>query len=64
MEAAGAGLDLGHKDKHYVSRGHICTPFTLSHFLLYMNKLDGEGPVDNRPSTDKLHHIVKKKSDT
>ena len=24
-------------------------------------KLDGVGPVDNRPSTDKLHHIVKKK---
>ena len=25
------------------------------------NKLDGVGPVDNRPSTDKLHHFVKKK---
>ena len=24
------------------------------------NKLDGVGPVDNRPSTDKLHHFVKK----
>ena len=24
-------------------------------------KLDGVGPVDNRPSTDKLHHFVKKK---
>ena len=24
-------------------------------------KLDGIGPVDNRPSTDKLHHFVKKK---
>ena len=23
-------------------------------------KLDGVGPVDNRPSTDKLHHFVKK----
>ena len=22
------------------------------------NKLDGVGPVDNRPSTDKLHHFV------
>ena len=22
-------------------------------------KLDGVGPVDNRPSTDKLHHFVK-----
>ena len=25
------------------------------------NKLDGVGPVDNRPSTDKLHHFVWKK---
>ena len=24
-------------------------------------KLDGVGPVDNKPSTDKLHHFVKKK---
>ena len=24
-------------------------------------KLDGVGPVDNRPSTDKLHHFVRKK---
>ena len=27
---------------------------------LVKNKLDGVGPVDNRPSTDKLHHFVKK----
>ena len=26
------------------------------------NKLDGVGPVDNRPSTDKLHHFVRKKN--
>ena len=26
-----------------------------------MYKLDGEGPVNNRPSTNKLHQIVKKK---
>ena len=25
-------------------------------------KLDGVGPVDNRPSTDKLHHFVRKKN--
>ena len=24
-------------------------------------KLDGVGPVDNRPSSDKLHHFVQKK---
>ena len=27
----------------------------------HINKLDGVGPVYNRPSTDKLHHFVKKK---
>ena len=26
------------------------------------HKLDGVGPVDNRPSTDKLNHFVQKKS--
>ena len=26
-------------------------------------KLDGVGPVDNRPSTDKLHHFVQKKEE-
>ena len=26
-----------------------------------VDKLDGVGPVDNRPSTDKLHHFVNKK---
>ena len=25
-------------------------------------KLDGVGPLDNRPSTDKLHHFVRKKN--
>ena len=29
--------------------------------LLNVSKLDGLGPVDNRPSTNKLHHFVKKK---
>ena len=24
------------------------------------NKLDGVGLIDNRPSTDKLHHFVRK----
>ena len=27
----------------------------------HCRKLDGVGPVDNRPSTDKLHHFVQKK---
>ena len=26
-----------------------------------LKKLDGVGPVDNRPSTEKLHHFVQKK---
>ena len=26
-----------------------------------LKKLDGVGPVDNRPSTDELHHFVQKK---
>ena len=26
----------------------------------WVKKLDGLGPVDNRPSTDKLHHFVQK----
>ena len=25
-------------------------------------KLDGVGPVNNRPSTDELHHFVRKKN--
>ena len=29
--------------------------------LAFYQKLDGVGPVDNRPSPDKLHHFVKKK---
>ena len=28
-----------------------------------IGKLDGVGPVDNRPSTDKLHHFVQKKEE-
>ena len=33
---------------------------------IYIIKLDGVGPVDNKPSTDKLHHFAEfeeKKSD-
>ena len=28
-----------------------------------MNKLDGVGPVDNRPSADKLHRFVRTKKE-
>ena len=33
----------------------------LKSVSLILNKLDGVGPIDNRPYTDKLHHFVKKK---
>ena len=33
---------------------------TIQNFRMKM-KLDGVGPVDNRPSPDKLHNFVKKK---
>ena len=42
----------------------IC--FQLLYILLFIGlavfllKLDGVSPVDNRPSTNKLHHFVKK----
>jgi hypothetical protein len=29
--------------------------------VVVKKKLDGVGPVDNRPSTDKLHHFVRGK---
>ena len=32
-------------------------------FALWAKKLDGVGPVDNRPSTDKLHHFVRKEEE-
>jgi hypothetical protein len=28
---------------------------------IFPSKLDGVGPLDNRPSTDKLHRFVRKK---
>ena len=33
---------------------------TQRQLWLFENKLDGVGPVDNIPSTDKLHHFVQK----
>ena len=29
-------------------------------YYQYSEKLDGVGPVDNRPSTDSLHHFIQK----
>ena len=30
-------------------------------FPIHLNKLDGVGPVDNRPSSNKLYHCVRRK---
>ena len=41
----------------------ILSPFALRfevNLVVVTLELDGVGPVDNRPSTDKLHHFVKK----
>ena len=37
------------------------TVHTHNIYTLLMSKLDGVGPVDNRPFTDKLHNFVPKK---
>ena len=52
---------LGLKDdsiNELMSDGGDCRTAPATPGLL---KLDGVGPVDNRPSTDKLHHFVQKK---
>ena len=33
----------------------------IAYEFVSFTKLDGVGPIDNRPSTDKLHHFVRKK---
>ena len=47
-----------------------CQSYSIYIYLLFviasvqcrsLSKLDVVGPVDNRSSTDKLHHFVKKK---
>ena len=53
--------NLHHSDK--------LSQFAIPHFTCHISKashvikkLDGVGPVDNRPYTDKLHHFVQKKT--
>ena len=41
---------------HYIEENNI-----IPKNLLLFSKLDGVGPLDNRPSIDKLHHFVQKK---
>ena len=48
---------------HRVCHSVLRDPFTLNNVVLvifFFTKLDGVGPVDNRPSTDNLHQFVKK----
>ena len=35
-----------------------CQGVSEKNYWDFIPKLDGVGPVDNRPSTDKLHHFV------
>ena len=52
-------IELGKNSQFFVeitimTRPPIC-------FLIQTENLDGVGPVDNRPSIEKLHHFVQKK---
>ena len=38
-----------------------CNHLTTKYHITNDKKLDGVGPVDNRPSTNKLQHFVLKK---
>ena len=51
--------------------GNLLAIFILSRYpisnllkIQYFKKLDGAGPIDNRASTDKLDHFVRKKIGT
>ena len=46
------GRSVGRKERRKEGRKE-------GHYSIY--KLDGVGPVDNRPSTNKLHHFVQKR---
>ena len=38
------------------------SPLMVDLSLYFLEKLDGVGSVNNKPSTDKLHHFVQKKN--
>ena len=42
-------------------RVNLTVEFKVVFKNMFIWQLDGVGPVDNRPSTDKLHHFVQKK---
>ena len=58
------GHGMGFLSLYESSGNHESHEINTSHALLRNAvgdvELDGVGPVDNRPSTDKLHHFVKK----
>ena len=48
----------------YFSASNILTSFSLLwQIKVTVSKLDGVGPIDKRPSTDWLHHFVRKKEE-
>ena len=47
----------------YIKALNMSFGFLHDMIVVDMKKLDGVGPVDNRPSTDKLHHFVQKKEE-
>ena len=57
MVLLGRGFKKRYFYPHFLDKG--CTPplSTLSTSADFMI-LDGVGPVDNRPSTDLLHHFI------
>ena len=48
--------DIKHINKQGLKKVLLCDPI-----LCLLSKLDGVGPVDNRPSPDKLDYFEKKK---
>ena len=52
-------LDPDNKDKLIVSSNRK-VQYSLGDIVAAL-KLDGLGPLDNRPSTNKLHHFVRRK---
>ena len=68
--AGGGGEGLSDRENTYLSgnRAFNCLSVLDKSFFFFFfllgstwSELDGVGPVDNRPSTDNLHHFVKKK---
>ena len=55
---------MGCSIKMKFEKSHIWETLNISMFSddnnKTINKLDRVGPVDNRPSTDELHHFVQK----